>query len=73
MFLRALRWCEHALCYSWDWEGKSVEQKAELIEDITKAFKEIGVDPEMLHIIIHDIPKSNWGIQGVQASKSPFQ
>jgi 4-oxalocrotonate tautomerase len=52
------------------WEGKNEEQKAKLIEGITKAFKDIGVAPEMLHIIIHDVPKCNWGIRGVQASKS---
>lgn len=52
------------------WEGKSEEQKAKLIKGITKAFQDIGVEPEMLHVIIHDVPKSNWGIRGVQASKS---
>jgi 4-oxalocrotonate tautomerase len=52
------------------WEGKSKEQKAKLIEGITKAFEDIGVKPEALHIIIHDVPKCNWGIQGAPASKS---
>jgi 4-oxalocrotonate tautomerase len=55
------------------WKGKTNDQKAKLIEGITKAFKDIGVDSEMLHIIIHDIPKCNWGIKGIQASKSPLQ
>ncbi len=51
------------------WEGKTNEQKAELIKSITKAFEDIGVKPEELSIIIHDIPKSNWGTRGEQASK----
>lgn len=50
------------------WKGGSEEQKAKLIKGITKAFSEIDVDPEHLSIIIHDIPKSNWGIQGKQTS-----
>jgi len=51
------------------WAGRTDEQKAKLIKGITKAFEEIGVKPESLHIIIHDVPKSNWGTRGEQASK----
>ena len=51
------------------WEGRTVEQKEKLIKGITKAFKEIGVMPKSLTIIIHDIPKTNWGLRGEQASK----
>jgi 4-oxalocrotonate tautomerase len=52
------------------WEGRSAEQKEKLIKSITKAFGEIGVAPEHLTIIIHDIPKTNWGMRGQQASKT---
>jgi len=51
------------------WEGRTVEQKEKLIKGITRAFEEMGVKPERLTIIIHDIPKSNWGMRGEQASK----
>ncbi len=51
------------------WAGRTDEQKEKLIKGITKAFEDIGVKPESLHIIIHDIPKSNWGTRGEQASK----
>jgi 4-oxalocrotonate tautomerase len=51
------------------WAGRTDEQKEKLIKGITKAFEDIGVKPESLHIIIHDIPKSNWGTHGEQASK----
>ena len=53
------------------WEGRTPEQKETLIQGITKAFEEIGVKPESLHIVIHDVPKSNWGLRGQQASKAP--
>lgn len=52
------------------WEGRTSEQKETLIQAITKAFGEIGVNPEHLTIIIHDIPKTNWGMRGEQASKA---
>jgi 4-oxalocrotonate tautomerase len=53
------------------WEGRTSEQKERLIKGITKAFEEIGVKPELLHIIIHDVPKTNWGMRGEQSSKLP--
>jgi 4-oxalocrotonate tautomerase len=53
------------------WEGRNPEQKETLIKGITKAFEEIRVKPESLHIVIHDVPKSNWGHGGQQASKAP--
>lgn len=51
------------------WEGRTEEDKERLIKGITKAFEEIGVKPEWLTIIIYDVPKSNWGMRGQQASK----
>jgi 4-oxalocrotonate tautomerase len=51
------------------WEGRSIEQKEKLIKGITKAFEEMGVKPEWLNIIIHDVPKNNWGSRGELASK----
>jgi len=42
------------------WSGKSEEQKAKLIKGITKAFEEIGVTADQVHVIIHDVPKANW-------------
>ena len=51
------------------WEGRTDEQKEELIRGITEAFERIGVPAEALNIIIHDIPKANWGLRGKQASK----
>jgi 4-oxalocrotonate tautomerase len=53
------------------WSGKSEEQKAPLIMGINRAFEEIGVTADQVHVIIHDVPKTNWGVQGVQASKLP--
>ena len=51
------------------WKGRTVEQKAKLIKLLTKAFEEIGVKPSSLTIIIRDIPKTNWGMSGEQASQ----
>ncbi|MGA3406722.1 MAG: tautomerase family protein [Candidatus Bathyarchaeia archaeon] len=53
------------------WEGRTPEQKEKLMDGITKAFEEIGTKPESLHIVLHDVPKTNWGTRGQQASKLP--
>ena len=52
------------------WEGRTAEQKEKLIKAINRAFEEsLGTKPEALHIVIHDVPKINWGTKGEQASK----
>jgi 4-oxalocrotonate tautomerase len=52
------------------WQGRNEDQKSKLIKGITKAFADIGVPANALHIIIHDVPKCNWGTGGEPASKT---
>lgn len=51
------------------WTGRTEEQKAAVIRGVTKAFEDIGIKSEHVQVIIHEIPKNNWGIGGEQASK----
>jgi len=51
------------------WEGRTVEQKKQLVEGITSSFVKIGVPPEVVQIIIKDNPKHNWGSGGKLASE----
>ena len=51
------------------WEGRTEEQKEKLIKGIIKAFELIGVNKNLVTVIIHDTNKKNWGINGEQASK----
>ena len=54
------------------WEGRSVEQKRDLVKAVTKALADIvGAAPENTTVIIHDIPKGNWGMKGTLASDLP--
>ena len=55
------------------WEGKTIEQKKQLVEGITSSFVKIGVPPEAVHIIIKDNPKHNWATGGKLASEDPQQ
>ncbi len=51
------------------WEGRTVEQKKQLAEDITSSFVKIGTPPEAVNIIIKDNPKHNWATGGKLASE----
>ena len=51
------------------WEGRTVEQKRQLVEGITSSFVQIGVPQEAVQVIIKDNPKHNWAIGGKLASE----
>ena len=51
------------------WEGRTIEQKKQLVEDITSSFEKIGTPKEAVQIIIKDIPKHNWATGGKLASE----
>ena len=51
------------------WEGRTIEQKKQLVEGITSAFAKINTPPEAVQIILKDIPKHNWGVGGKLASE----
>lgn len=48
------------------WQGRSVEQKRELVAAITQAMVEhADCKPDHLHVVIHETSKDNWGRGGV--------
>ena len=51
------------------WEGRTVEQKKQLVEGITSVIIEMGIPSEAVHIIIKDNPKHNWASGGKLASE----
>ena len=51
------------------WEGRTIEQKKRLTAGITSVMTEMGIPPEVVHIIIKDNPKHNWAIGGKLASE----
>lgn len=47
----------------------TLEQKAKLVADITKALVEtLGKKPEHTHIVIDEIDEANWGFMGMLTS-----
>ncbi len=51
------------------WEGRTIEQKKQLVEGITSSLVKIGVPKEAVQLIIKDNPKHNWAIGGKLASE----
>ena len=51
------------------WEGRTIEQKKQLVEGITSSLVKIGVPQEAVQIIIKDNPKHNWATGGKLASE----
>jgi len=51
------------------WSGRDLKFKEKVIEKVTKAFEELNIPAEAVTIIIHEIPKENWGIAGKPASE----
>ena len=45
-------------------EGRTVEQKRQLAEEITSSLVKIGAPREVVQIIIKDNPKQNWASGG---------
>ncbi len=51
------------------WEGRTLEQKKQLVEGITSSFEKIGTPKEVVQVIIKDVPKHNWAIGGKLSSE----
>jgi len=51
------------------WEGRTAEQKRQLVEDITSAFVKVGTQAQAVRIILKENAKDNWAIGGKLASE----
>ena len=51
------------------WTGKTDEEKEKLIAGVTKAFADIDIPTEHVHIVINENPPKNWGVGGRLGSK----
>jgi phenylpyruvate tautomerase PptA (4-oxalocrotonate tautomerase family) len=44
--------------------GRSLEAKRNLYQGIVKRFGGLGIDPNDIRIILHEVPLENWGVRG---------
>ena len=49
--------------------GRTPEQKRRIVAAITDAMVTIGkTTPDQVHVVFHDVERSNWGVNGKLAS-----
>jgi 4-oxalocrotonate tautomerase len=53
------------------WQGRTIDQKKQLVEGITEAFVKIGTPKEKVTVILKDNSKNNWSEAGKLASEEP--
>ena len=51
------------------WEGFGKEKTKIVIKNITKVFVDLGIPAQAVEVIVHEIPRSHWGIGGEVASE----
>lgn len=52
------------------WDGRSAEQKQQIVEGITKVFTDQGVPAQAVHVVIFNVKKEDWAIGGKMCDKS---
>lgn len=52
------------------WKGFSEAKINEIIKGMTEVFTNMGISAQAVEVIIHEIPKTHWGIEGKPASES---
>ena len=50
------------------WKGFGEEKTKKVIQGITKVFVDLDIPDNAVEVIVHEIPKTHWGIGGVPAS-----
>jgi len=51
------------------WKGFGDERVKMVIQNITKVFVDLDVPQHAVEVIVHEIPKTHWGIGGEPASE----
>ncbi|MEM1589589.1 MAG: tautomerase family protein [Candidatus Bathyarchaeia archaeon] len=51
------------------WEGFGKDRTKTLIQGITKVFGGLGVPENVVEVVVHEVPKSHWGVGGEPASE----
>lgn len=52
------------------WKGFSEENIKKVIAGVTDVFVDLGIPKQAVEVIINEIPKQNWGIEGKPATES---
>jgi 4-oxalocrotonate tautomerase len=51
------------------WEGSRQKNAKTVIQGVTGVIVEMGIPEHAVEVVVHEIPKSHWGIAGEPASE----
>ncbi|MCG7853969.1 MAG: tautomerase family protein [Methanosarcinaceae archaeon] len=51
------------------WKDFGEEKAKKVISGVTKVFVDLGIPEHAVEVIIHEIPKTHWGVGGEPASE----
>ena len=51
------------------WEGFGSEKAKTVIRGVTEVFVNLGIPTEAVEVIVHEVPKTHWGVGGEPASE----
>ena len=46
------------------WEGRNIDEKKQLVKDLTDAFVKLGVPAQAVNVILRESPKTCWAQGG---------
>jgi 4-oxalocrotonate tautomerase len=52
------------------WKGISEDKVKHIIAGITKVFVDMDIPSRAVEVIVHEIPKTHWGIEGKPATEA---
>jgi 4-oxalocrotonate tautomerase len=51
------------------WKGVGQDKAKVIIEKITQVFEDIGIPARAVEVVVHETPKTHWGVGGEPASE----
>ena len=51
------------------WKGFGEKKAKTVIQNVTQVFVDLGIPQHAVEVIVHEVPKSHWGISGEPASE----
>jgi 4-oxalocrotonate tautomerase len=52
------------------WKGITQEHVNHIISGITNVFVEMGIPVQAVEVLVHEVPKAHWGIEGKPATET---
>ena len=52
------------------WKGISEESIKKVIVGVTEVFVDLGIPKQAVEVLVHEVPKAHWGIDGLPATES---